>query len=71
MFNSGVTCLRPRAPFNGAIIDMQVTYYYDDKVAYECNPGYELVGTLTRVCMSNGQFDGDVPTCKRKFPQSL
>ena len=36
---------------------------------YSCNPGYELLGDRTRVCLSTGVWSGSAPTCKRRFLQ--
>nr|QKY88667.1 putative soluble C3b receptor CR1_S1 [Botryllus schlosseri] len=34
-----------------------------DTVRYVCNPGYELIGTVTAKCTGSGKFNGKVPTC--------
>nr|XP_028567204.1 sushi, von Willebrand factor type A, EGF and pentraxin domain-containing protein 1 [Podarcis muralis] len=33
-------------------------------VKYTCKPGYKLMGSETRLCMPNGQWSGEAPTCK-------
>eukprot|EP00794_Sanderia_malayensis_P000457 gene457-1099_t len=32
-------------------------------VVYTCNPGYKLIGSKVRVCMSNGKWAGTQPRC--------
>ena len=34
---------------------------------YKCDDGFLLVGTTTRECLSNGQWSGNAPICKRKY----
>lgn len=31
---------------------------------YICDPGYELVGEETRVCLPNGSWSGEEPACE-------
>ena len=33
---------------------------------YTCDSGYELNGSGTRVCQTNGTWSGSAPTCERK-----
>ena len=35
-----------------------------DTADYSCNTGYELVGDMTRTCMSNSQWSGEEPSCQ-------
>ncbi|CAG7724478.1 unnamed protein product [Allacma fusca] len=39
---------------------------YGTIVRFECDPGYIRTGPPTLLCMSNGTWSGDVPTCARK-----
>lgn len=39
---------------------------YGTIVRYECAPGYERTGHPVLICMSNGTWSNDVPTCTRK-----
>ncbi|CAL4093332.1 unnamed protein product, partial [Meganyctiphanes norvegica] len=52
-------------------------YGYGTQATYNCSPGYVLQGNATRTCDHDGQWTGDVPTCKAvscgpppKFPNS-
>ena len=38
--------------------------------SYECLPGYVLSGDRTRICMRNGMWTGDPPTCQREYIRS-
>lgn len=46
---------------------------YGTIVRYECEPGYVRFGQPVLLCMSNGTWSGDVPSCTRalcpKFPE--
>ena len=37
------------------------------KAGYRCNRGFRLVGSSTRVCQPNSQWDGKTPICKREY----
>ena len=37
-----------------------------DTCTYTCNTGYELTGSNTRTCQSNGSWSGSAPTCRRE-----
>ena len=38
---------------------------YEDTCSYTCNTGYELTGSNTRSCQSDGTWSGSDPTCGR------
>jgi hypothetical protein len=46
---------------------------YGTIVRYECEPGYVRSGRPVLLCMSNGTWSGEIPTCSRalcpKFPE--
>ena len=38
---------------------------YEDTCSLTCNTGYELTGSDTRTCQSNGSWSGTVTVCRR------
>lgn len=40
---------------------------YGTIVRFDCDPGYVRSGPPTLLCMSNGTWSGDVPTCSSKI----
>ena len=36
---------------------------YEDTCSFTCNAGYELAGSDTRTCQSDGRWSGTVTTC--------
>ena len=63
-----VSCPSLTAPSNGMI----TCSLGDDKVAspgetctYTCNNGYELTGSDTRTCQSDGRWSGNNGVCSR------
>ena len=39
--------------------------FYEDTCSFTCNTGYELIGSDTRTCQSNGNWSGSVDICRR------
>ena len=39
--------------------------YYEDTCSFTCNTGYELTGSDTRTCQSDGSWSGNVGVCRR------
>ena len=37
-----------------------------DTASYTCNDGFELIGTETVTCMSDGTWSDEPPMCRRK-----
>ena len=46
---------------------------YEDTCSFTCNTGYELNGSDTRTCQSDGSWSGSDPVCSRgnKFMYAL
>ena len=38
---------------------------YEDTCSFTCNTGYELTGSDTRTCQSDGNWSGSDVTCRR------
>ena len=38
---------------------------YEDTCSFTCNTGYELTGSDTRTCQSNGNWSGNATVCRR------
>ena len=38
---------------------------YEDTCSFKCNTGYELTGSDTRICQSNGSWSGSDGVCGR------
>ena len=38
---------------------------YEDTCSFTCNAGYELTGSDTRTCQSNGNWSGTNIVCRR------
>ena len=34
-----------------------------EQAIYVCDPGFVIVGLLVRICLDNGEWGGDDPTC--------
>ena len=39
--------------------------YEGDTCSFTCNTGYELTGSATRTCQSNGSWSGSDDVCRR------
>ena len=43
------------------------TFSYEDTCSLTCNTGYELTGSDTRICQSNGNWSGVDAMCNRSM----
>lgn len=57
-----IQCELLSPPENGFVHFMESTF--GSSVQYTCKPGYRLVGSDTRHCMSNRQWSDATPTCE-------
>ena len=55
-------CGDPGTPENGR--KLGVTYSVNSVVYFNCDLGYELVGSPDRKCLLNGTWTGTHPVCK-------
>jgi hypothetical protein len=64
-----VSCHEIPELINGRIIspseeDIEFGVYSGQPVTYQCNDGYEMIGSQTTTCQSDGEFSKDVPVCR-------
>ncbi|KAK3090083.1 hypothetical protein FSP39_009008 [Pinctada imbricata] len=58
-----VECESPsRVTSNGRMIGDD--FSYGATISYECDPGYNLVGSKNRTCQDNGEWDEKIPICE-------
>ena len=53
----GVECPQLQDPANGAVSQP------NNVATYTCDPGFVLVGSETQMCMTDGTWSGQPPTC--------
>jgi len=60
-----IECPDPVSPKSGYIevSNFKGRYQYGAVATYHCNPGFILWGNASRVCQSDGSWDGISPTC--------
>jgi CUB/sushi domain-containing protein len=56
-----IDCGAPTSPTNGTVSAPATTY--GSNATYVCNAGFQLSGSATRTCQSNGTWSGSMPTC--------
>ena len=57
----GVECPQLQDPANGAV--SQPNNVTGTIATYTCDPGFVLVGSETQMCMTDGTWSGQPPTC--------
>ena len=63
-FTLAVQCPALSDPENGAVSITGTGV--GDIATYTCNDGFELSGSDTRTCESDGEWSGSAPTCEGK-----
>ena len=64
----GVQCSSLSDPNNGTmncLLGDDGIPFYEDTCNFTCNTGYELTGSDTRTCQSDGSWSGTNSTCER------
>ncbi len=59
-----VVCLSLPAPNNGIVSYSDPTLGLNTVATYTCETDYILYGDTTRTCESDGNWNGDAPTCE-------
>ena len=57
-------CATLANPANGAVLLSGNSV--GDRATYTCHFGYEVVGTASQTCTSDGTWSSDPPICRRK-----
>ena len=57
------------APTNGVVSFSATTP--GSSATYTCNTGYQLVGTSSRTCQSDGTWSDSDPTCTRMYTNKI
>ena len=63
-----VHCPSLTDPYNGVMncsLGDDGIYSYEYTCSFTCNTGYELTGSDTRTCQSNGSWSGTDDVCRR------
>jgi len=67
--NADIRCDDLSTPSNGEITSCSSgrvgVGYEGDTCSFTCNTGYELTGSDTRTCQSNGNWSGSDDVCRR------
>ena len=58
------SCGDPGVPSQGS--REQTDFRIRSKVFFSCSEGYDLIGSLERMCFPNGTWSGTQPFCKRE-----
>ncbi|KAJ8266023.1 hypothetical protein GJAV_G00125050 [Gymnothorax javanicus] len=58
-----VTCPDPLVFENGDVFPIQMIYYVTNETTFKCFDGYNQWGSRSRICQSNGKWNGSTPIC--------
>lgn len=58
----------PTAPAHGRFSLASNVTYYGSAVLYDCDENYELDGFPRRICLENGTWSSETPSCKGEWP---
>ena len=57
-----VDCGTLNDPSNGQVTLNGTTFW--SVATYTCDPGFNIVGDMKRICQANGTWSGNEPTCE-------
>nr|XP_039270130.1 CUB and sushi domain-containing protein 3-like [Styela clava] len=60
---TAVKCGYPRDPQNGRVLHRDGNWEYGNRITYNCNTGYKLIGSDTASCGADATW-GDLPFCE-------
>lgn len=60
-----IVCKTLAAPEHGRIVIKEKIPWFGSNVSFACERGYQLTGSVTRTCSSNGTWDGTPAVCER------
>jgi len=61
---TAIACERLPAPNHGRIVSEDDISQFRSNVTLVCDRGYQLTGSVTRTCLSNGTWDGSPAVCQ-------
>ena len=64
--DADVTCIKLRDPENGQVHVDTSGMVLGSVANYCCDSGYNLVGSVVRMCTAEGTWSGEDPICQRK-----
>lgn len=59
-YKPAADCDTPSPPPNGSMEHLH------RQLNFDCEAGYQLVGSETLICQENGEWNGSIPQCKRR-----
>ena len=60
----GISCGSPPALLHGRMKRWGGNFLFESIIEYECDRGYDIIGTPRRQCLGNKTWSGNVPRCE-------
>ncbi|XP_078063397.1 complement C2-like, partial [Mustelus asterias] len=57
------TCVGPTYMEYGFYHPRRMNYAVNDSIEFECDEGFDLIGSRTRTCLKNGRWSGQTAVC--------
>ncbi|XP_069767515.1 complement C2-like isoform X2 [Narcine bancroftii] len=58
-----ITCLTPKKFEFGYFEPHQTIFKVNETILFHCFDGFQLIGSVSRTCLPNGKWSGNVPRC--------